>query len=265
MSGTAMPAFYTLSPTFAQNIANMFLTHLNITTTDSEVAHSQLIQLPLEKIMNAHSMLLEYFGLTTFLPVLEKKLPGVNPVILEDPITLMNKGIGRDMEMFIGFTSAECESFRPRFEQIDMVTRINDNPLLVLSPNLIFNAPASDLLNIAKEVEQKYFNGDITMDNYVRSCSDTFYNYPAMKVAQMKQAMGGAPVFLYQFTYEGMPNVIKSAFDINYKGVAHVEDMTYAFKVNSIVGKYITFTPGSKVDLMRKRMTAFVSNFVKCG
>ncbi|XP_013170836.1 PREDICTED: juvenile hormone esterase-like [Papilio xuthus] len=265
MSGTAMPAFYTLSPVFAQNIASMFLTHLNITSTDPELAHSELIKLPIDKIMNANRMLIDYFGLTTFVPVLEQKIPGVNPVVLEDPITLMNKGVGRNMEMFIGFTTAECESFRPRFEQIDMITRINENPLLVLSPSILFNAPPSDLLNIAKEVEQKYFNGEPTMDNYIHSCSDTFYNYPALKIAQMKQAMGGAPVFLYQFSYEGKANVIKTAFGINYKGVGHVEDMTYVFKVNSIMGKYITFPSGCKDDLMRKRMTTFVSNFVKCG
>ncbi|CAK1583915.1 unnamed protein product [Parnassius mnemosyne] len=265
MSGTAIPTFYTTSPAYAKFIANMFLSQLSINTTEPEEAHRQLIQIPIEKIMNANSLLIDQMGLTTFLPVVENHFPGVTTIIDEDPEILMAQGRGKDTPMLVGFTTAECESFRPRFEQIDILTRLNENPLLMISPNVIFNTPTSDLLNIAKRVEQRYFNGLPSMDKYIKCCSDTYYIYPAFKLAQRRVAMDGAPVFLYQFSYEGEFNVIKEANGIKYKGVGHVEDLTYVFRVNSMLGSHISFPPSNDDDMMKGWMTKIVRNFVSCS
>ncbi|CAH2044894.1 unnamed protein product, partial [Iphiclides podalirius] len=262
MSGTAMPTFYTTSPAFAQFIANMFLTHLGVNGTDPEAAHRQLVNIPIEKIMNVNSLLLDQFGLTTFMPVVESQFPGVTPVLDEDPQVLLAEGRTKYTPMLLGFTSAECESFRPRFEQIDIITRINENPLLMLSPNVIFNTPTGDLLDIAKRVEQRYFNGSPSMDKYISCCSDTYYIYPALKLAKNRRKMNGAPTFLYQFSYEGESSVIKEANGIQFKGVGHVEDMTYMFRVNSIVPPNV---PPSTDDAMRERMTRTVRNFMYCS
>lgn len=265
MSGTGISGFYSSSPVYAQQLSTLFLTILGINATDPAAeVHSQLIQMPVEKINEANKLMLNQFGLTTFVPTVESEFPGVTRILEEDPEVLVAKGRGKDVPLVIGFTDAECEVFRRRLDQINISSKINDSPVLTVPANIIFTTLPEFLPDIAKKIDQKYYNGTADTDGFIEFCTDGFYQYPALKLAESRAASGGAPVFLYRFSYDADYSVFKDALDIQYKGAAHIEDLTYLFRVNSMLGIHNSFPPIDRDDLMKDWMTTFVTNFMQC-
>nr|XP_026486674.1 juvenile hormone esterase-like [Vanessa tameamea] len=265
MSGTGIPSFFTTSPAYAEVVANLFLSNLGINATDPEDIHRQLIDTPLQDIMKANKQIQDQIGIVAFLPVVESSFPGVTTILDNDPDVLISKGCGKNIPLIVGFTTAECEVFRPNFVKMDILSRIKENPLLILSPNLIYKVPINVALDLAQTVEKRYFDGTPTMDKYIRSCSDTFYVYPAMKLAERRVLMQGAPVFLYQYSYEADFNVMKEARGLSYKGATHVEDLTFVFRANAMDGVKGFSPPTRKDELMANWMTMFVKNFMYCN
>lgn len=264
MSGTGIPSFYTTSPAYAKFVATLFVSSLGINATDPEEIHQQLIATPIEDIVESNKQLQEKFGLVVFAPVVETPFPDVTTILDEEPEILISKGSGTNIPMLIGFTNMECETFRHNFEKFDILTQLEMNPLLILSPNLIFKLPPQSALELAQKVDKRYFDGAPTMDKYIKGCSDTYYVYPAIKLAEKRAAMGGAPVFLYQYSYEADFSVIKESMGLDFKGAGHIEDMTFVFRANAMEGVR-GFSQRTQNDKrMANQMTAFVKNFMCC-
>lgn len=264
MSGTAASTFYSSSPTFAQVMSKYLLTILGITSTDPDDIHRQLINLSADKLSEANKKLLDITGLTTFVPIVESPLPGVTTIIDDDPEILLANGRGKHIPLLVGFTTAECETFRKRLEEFELLKKVQANPALIVPPRTLFNIPPKFVMDAAKKVNRKYFNGTITMDSFVKSCSDAYYEYPALKLAKKRAETGGAPVFLYRFAYEGRSNVVKEATGQNYDGVGHIEDLTYVFRANAVLNAPGAVQPSVDDICMKNLMTEFFVNFMTC-
>ncbi|XP_041968873.1 juvenile hormone esterase-like [Aricia agestis] len=265
MSGTAVPSFYTTSPMYAKLVAGLFTAALGINDTDPEEVHRRLVALPLDALMAANARVQDLIGVTAFMPVVEAEHGGVRRILDEDPETLLLRGRGSGVPLVIGHTSRECETFRPVFEAIDLMTRLKANPTLLLSPDLIYKTTPNVSLDLAKEVERRYFAGAPTMDEYLRACSDTYYVYPALKVADIRQRTGGAPAYLYDFSYESACGVIRSAFHLNFTGASHMEDLTFVFKPTAYrPSPPCTASAGPDYQLSECLTTIF-NNFMYCG
>ncbi|XP_034833983.1 juvenile hormone esterase-like isoform X2 [Maniola hyperantus] len=265
MSGTGIRSFHTTSPVYAEIVANLFLSNLGLNATDPEDIHQQLVKMPLQDIMEANKLVQDTLGIIAFLPVVESPFPGFTTILDNDPEILVSKGYGKDIPLIIGSTNKECESFRPNFEKFDILSRIMENPTLILSPDLLFKVPPKVAVDMAKRTIKRYFNEEPTMDKYLKSCSDTFYVYPALKLAEKRALQHGAPVFLYQFTYTADFSAIKESKGLKFKGAGHVEDMTFVFRPNSMEGTK-GFSPPTPTDqLMAGWMTKFVKNFMYCN
>ncbi|XP_072929597.1 juvenile hormone esterase-like [Epargyreus clarus] len=262
MSGTAIPSFYTTSPAYAQFVSNVFLTGLGIDSKNPEEVHNQLIEMPLEKLMQVHNSIQDQFGISVFFPVVETPFPNFTTILTDDPETLLAKGEGKDIPLMVGFTNAECYSMLPRLKEIDIMSLIKTNPILIESPQLIYTKPQASL-DIARQIQARYFHGEPTIEQYIKSCTDSNFIYPAMKVAQIRAKVGGAPLYLYEFSYEGDFSVIKEANKINFKGAAHLDDVTYAFRVNSILGP--DYKASRNDRNMQHWMVHFVKNFIRCS
>lgn len=264
MSGTAISGYYSPTPVFAQTVSQLFLRLLDINSTDTEYIHRQLIELPIEKINEAHSILLDQFGITTFVPTVETDFPGITRVVDDYPEALISKGRGKDVPLIIGFTDVECEVFRPRLEQIDIASRIKDNPLLNVPADVVFTTPSDMLPLIVKKIEQQYYNETISTQTYINYCTDSYYKYPALKLSEQRSSPDAAPVFLYQFAYDGYPSVLREALDLTYKGAAHIEDLTYVFRTNSMLTTRNSLPPSARDSLMKDWITNFLTNFMHC-
>lgn len=262
MSGTALPTFYALTPNYASYIASLFLNKtLVLPTNDPDEIHRQLVDMPIDKIMEANKQLMAVMGITTFFPVIEAPLPGVTRIIDDDTEILLRNGRGKDVPLLIGHTDVECESFRPAFENIKLLTRIAQNNLTLLPLNVVFSNifKPEALRPYVEKIAKIYFNGHVTMDNYIHLCTQSFFEYPALKVAQYRRESGGAPAYMYRFSYNPDHSVLKKAWRLNYSGAAHIEDLSLVFQINSI-----DVESSINDDIMKNIMTNFIVNFIRC-
>ncbi|CAH0400670.1 unnamed protein product [Chilo suppressalis] len=196
LSGTAFSDFFSSSPLFAKTINSLFLPLIGINATlPADEIHQKLIETPINAIMEANKKLINLFGTTTFTPVVESYQPGITPILEDDPEVLLDSGRGSEIPLLIGFTDAECESFRPRFKQIDIVAQIEKTPELAVSPRLKFMS-GDQLPVVAELMHNKYFNDTLDYDSFLRLCTDQYVKYPALKLAS--KSSGKAPVFMYR-------------------------------------------------------------------
>ncbi|KAL4707350.1 hypothetical protein ACJJTC_005279 [Scirpophaga incertulas] len=259
MSGTAIQSYYTASPKFTQLVTSSFLSLLDLGSVSHEEAYDRLVEMPFDVIMNASTKLLAQFGVTTFVPVVESKYPNVTAIIEDDPEVLLEKGYGKDIPLVIGFTNVECETSRYRLADIDIVNRYNENPSIGLSPHLLFTKPSDEIRNMSQKVSLRYFNGKpATLDEFIKLCTETYFQYPALKLARLRAASRGAPVWLYKFAYNADYSALKISKNMTYVGAGHSEDMTTLFKTNSLD------VPHSNNDKkMIKTLTDLLVSFVK--
>lgn len=260
MSGTAIPSYYTTSPKFTQQVTDSYLTILGLNGTDLDTVHDRLVRMPIEVLHNASGLLLAQFGITTFVPVVESPLPNVTAMVTDDPEILIANGNGNDIPLVIGFTSDECETNRPRLIEINAVELCNSNPLMALSPHLIYTLPLEMTSAMAEKVSARYFGGEATMDKFISLCTDTYFKYPALRVARARAAGGGAPAFLYRFGYEAEQGPFRQAFNLSFAGAGHAEDLTHVLKVNSW-----PLEETSLDNSMKEWLSDMVANFVKKG
>ncbi|VVC92314.1 unnamed protein product [Leptidea sinapis] len=265
MSGTAIPSFYTTSPIYANFVTNMFLQNVGINSTDPEEIHRRLVTMNIQQMMNANRIVQDQIGVTAFLPVVETPFSGVTTILDEDPQVLLSRGVGKDIPLLIGYTSAECEFFRPNFEKIDIVSQIKQNPLMLLPINKIYSLPPKIGLEYAKNIEKRYFNGETTMSKYIKYCTDVYYEFPALEISSRRPAfLDAAPVFLYKFSYQPDYSVLKEGKGLMYKGACHGEDLTFILKPNSDKSLQDLYTPLSRDSLMKDWMTWMIHLFVYC-
>lgn len=262
MSGTALPSFYALTPNYASYLASKFLNQtLDLPTNDPEEIHRQLVDMPIERIMEANERLMAELGITTFFPVIESPLPGVTRIIDEDAEISLRNGRGKDIPLLIGHTDVECESFRPAFEKIEILKRISQSNLTLLPLNVAFSNmfKSEVLLPHGDKIAKLYSNGQFTMDNYIHLCTQAFFEYPALKVAQYRRETGGAPAYMYRFSYNPDYSVLKKVWHLNYSGAAHMEDLSLVFQINSV-----DVESSVNDDTMKDIMTNFIINFIRC-
>ncbi|KAJ8714298.1 hypothetical protein PYW08_007918 [Mythimna loreyi] len=267
MSGLANGGFYTASPAYAQTVATMFLQQVGIKATDADEIHKQLVHMPLEKIMEANRIVQFTTGLVSFVPVVEAEHTGVTRILDDYPETLIQRGRGKDLPLIVGTTSKECEFFRGRFNYLGFVGIIENNPVAALPPSITYSVSESSALNLSEAVMAKYYEGGVTMDKLILSCKDLNFLYPAFKLAEWRAAQGAAPLYQYQFAFDSDFNAIKFGLMLTYEGGgAHIEDLTFVVRVNSLMDKdEKSFPPRSRDDLMKHWMTTFVVNFMRCS
>ncbi|CAB3249588.1 unnamed protein product [Arctia plantaginis] len=262
MSGTAISSLYSPSPLFAKFIKNLLLAVLDIKATDPDEIYQQLIDLPAEKLVDANKKLLDQFGLTTFVPTVETSFPGVTPILDDYPENLLARGRGKDIPLLIGYTDAECETFRKRLEEFDIVKKSITNKPIIIPPKYLFTVPPNAIPDVAMKINKRYYNGKVTLDGFVQSCTESFFEYPFLKVVEEYEKINGPAVYAYKFSYRNDSSVLKTE-GLKYDGAAHIEDMTYVFKTNSMVD--IRKPDRNDSDSMKNFMTEFIVNFMSCS
>lgn len=264
MSGTAIESFYAASPENAAMIAKAFLSNLGINSTDSVCIHKQLTELPLENIMESFTIVQHDFGTTSFSPVVEGAYPGVTRILEDYPSELLARGRGSEYPLLLGFTNHEFEFSRWLNINFDMVKRVEQDHTLLLFPPLRFRVPEDVQSQLADRVYDRCFKGNATMDELIECQSDINIIYATFKLAELR-AIQGAPAYLYQYSYESERSLIEEGLWITYDGASHIEDLTYVFRVNSLLDKHIvSFPPKNTDDQMKNWMTTFVTNFMQC-
>ncbi|CAG9789556.1 unnamed protein product [Diatraea saccharalis] len=263
MSGTAFSGFISTSPVFATTINRLFLPMLGIDPTlPADDIHHRLIETPVDKIMAANKKLLDIFGLTTFVPVVESPLPGIQAVLDNDPEVLVDSGRDSRVPLLIGFTKDECDTFQHRLREIDIIEQVKNLPSLAVSSRLTFKA-GKKLSMITEAFRARYTNATVDWNSFMRLCTDQYYKYPPLKLAWTRST-ASASTFLYRFSYGGSPSIWKVRRGMQQSGASHVEDLTYVFRTSQL-GPLADDELSAYDDnaRMRDTMTDFVVNFMR--
>ncbi|KOB74303.1 Juvenile hormone esterase-related protein [Operophtera brumata] len=245
--------------------SGMFLRELGINQTDPVLIHRELIKLPLLKIMHANTAVQFKTGVTSFNPIVESKLPEVTTILDEDPLALIAKGRGCEYPQLVSFTNNEMAYSRWLIYKKSILPILNQDPTAIVSPRLAFTLPKEEIKEIAEKIGQRYYNGSPTVDGVIKYFSDMFFKQPALKLAEWRAAAGGAPMYIYQFSYEPSHSPIKAAHWVDYSGAAHMDDLSCVFRVNSMLGNYKSYPPKNKDDLMKCWMVNVITNFMTCS
>ncbi|XP_011557003.3 juvenile hormone esterase [Plutella xylostella] len=265
MSGAAARGFVASSPVYAAFAAETFLQMLGVNGSDPEQARRELQAAPAERLHDVAALLQDLFGLSVFYPVVEAPHAGVEPVLDDDPEALVSKGRGSDIPLMIGFTENEWESFRPRFVEISIVDILQMKEEVLLPPGVLYKSDPKDLKSKLDLVKARYFpNNETTLDEFGQLLTESYFQYPALFTAQRRLALGGAPAFLYQFSYRGEHRAIENQ-GFQYGGAVHLEDVLYVFKVNSkaqIPDEKLQDSTDSK---MQHWMTMLFTDFMRTG
>lgn len=267
MSGAAGRSFFSASPIAATMAAGLVLDRLNLTAADPETTRRCLVATPVERLRKIAVELQDLAGITDFVPVVEDDHTSVRPIILRDLDEAILEGAGSDIPRIIGFAENECLSFSRRFAEIDIVARLESNPVIAVPPSLIYRTPPWRLVELARRVSARYFPDGPSLERFVRYCSDAYFVYPALHAAESAAVVGGE-VYLYRFGYNGGGSELLQEAT-GYKCgdpprscgmTAHIEDLLYVFRPESISGNYTR-----EDDDMRHWMTTLFGNFASRG
>uniref|UniRef100_A0A1L8D6R0 Carboxyl/cholinesterase-020a n=1 Tax=Plutella xylostella TaxID=51655 RepID=A0A1L8D6R0_PLUXY len=260
MSGVAYPAFFTTSRVYSDVLAYSYLSLLGIRTEDPEVIQRDITAASVSRSLAVTKILQEMTLLGSFYPIVEKKIEGVKRLVDKDPDVLLGKGRGKDLPMLIGFTAAECETFKPNFIESDIVYKVPDTLILTVPICALFMSSPSEIFKKNDTLVKKYMLDKPRLLGLVQLCSESLYSYPALYTALRRAEMNAADTYVYKFEYEGSTRPLeRPGFPLN--GVGHGEDLLYVFKPNSKAT--VPWAPQDK--RMREWMLNFFAHFIKDG
>lgn len=262
MSGTAY-SFIGPSPLNAALLAYSLTKYLKINTTNADEIFIKLLTMSAADITDAATMILDERGIMNFNPVIESIHDNINAVLPDDIDRLIEKDNAMDVPKILGFTENEAISFRKRFEDINILKTINEMPTVLVPLNLIFKLSEENILKVIHMIKSKYFSEEPSMDEFIRYCSDIYFKYPILKVAE--KSIGN--VYLYKFSYHGnASSILQDAglYSCNNttfcNAAGHMEDLLYIFEAHS--GKVFY---GKEDITLKNGLTTLFSNFVKYG
>nr|AQY62719.1 carboxylesterase [Cnaphalocrocis medinalis] len=272
MSGNALANFYTTSPISAKNVSALFLKAMGISSAifkSPKSIHQELIKAPIEKILEANQYVYNKAGLAlTFCPVQEKPQKGFTTMLPKDPEVLLKEGYGKEIASIFGFTNNECQVFKPFMIKGNLEKVLQTSQVAIVPQNLLFTSNVLTIPVLTREIKSEYYNGTTpTLEKYLYECTDAFYKYPVMRIADKRLESGAEPTFVYEFGYHGEDSVIKAAVKSDWPGAGHGEDVTYFFRVNWFLGpsKVDELAQSNPDSKMKEWMTTFIANFVRTG
>ncbi|GBP59022.1 Juvenile hormone esterase [Eumeta japonica] len=257
MSGAAARSFYSSSPANADRISKKLLEQLGISGLPARRLAEELRIAPVERLVEATRRLQDQEGFVTFVPVVEA---GAAPVVPSDPETsAMNVTAGAHVPVLIGFTAAEGNTFRRRFQELQIVNVTSANALAMVPLSLLFRLPPEKATAAAAALTRRYYYAAPSLDGLVQFTSDAYFVYPALKAAQWAAARGG-PVYLYRFSYESEARVLQAAAGLDWTGAGHVQDLLSVFRTNAF--PEAEPPPDSADAWMRNLMVRLFGDFI---
>ncbi|XP_077284833.1 juvenile hormone esterase-like [Arctopsyche grandis] len=208
---------------------------------------------------------MNYFN---FVPSVENVIADEELLLPDTPEALLKRGSYNQIPTLVGFNSDEGLL---DFKHIKNVPKYLDS----LNDIFEYLLPA-DLLKCVKDPQKKkdilerikqfYFNGrrisSDTIRNYVDMIGDILFTYGVQKSVHIKSKHLDAPIYYYQFAYNGAIGLSKNYISYNITGVAHADDLPYVFKF-AIVDPIFQYD--DEVKAVSKTMVTLYTNFLKYG
>ena len=194
------------------------------------------------------------------MPCVEKKIPGVEPVLNDLPFNLFNK-TPKNIPLMYSTTDREG------LYLIDEDTKESleaYNKCVAFGDNFVFPSKKEEL-KISEKVKEYYFGKDAISEKTIMKLSELYthlyFEAPVIFEAEMLAKTIDAPVYSLYFTYSGGRNFIKFWTKYkNEKGATHADDLLYIFS-----GTIWPFRVNNKDEILIDRLTTMLTNFAKYG
>lgn len=136
-----------------------------------------------------------------FVPCVENDIAGVEPIITQFPVEIIESGNYTKVPMIIGFNDNEGIFFVSK----DYGTSLNNvDAAETLQPDLVF--PSEEAKNLTVErIQRHYFSSakdELIMD-MVDLYSDIHFKFPSVVESEMYARTTDQPIFYYLFKYSG--------------------------------------------------------------
>ncbi|XP_019541630.3 carboxylesterase 5A [Aedes albopictus] len=266
-SGTALApfAFQTNPKFYADRFANIFGL-----SSDSAVYVDQLRTLPASSFIPFQEALLtipvpRFMRPLDFAPSTEPASSPESRALTTDPMSLM-RSRQHTVPFLMGYNDLEGSFFTTVEFAVDQTVfdQFNNNPDLFVPFfwNINTGSPASSAVSSA--FQQHYFNnqqlGLPLFFEWSKYYGDHLFLFPVHYTAQV-HAQSLAPVYYYQFSYDGDLNLFKKSLGITLPGAIHVDEIPYLFELAEEMGAEVP--PGSHAITVSDRMVRMWANFAK--
>nr|AII21985.1 odorant degrading enzyme CXE11 [Sesamia inferens] len=196
-----------------------------------------------------------YYG---FVPTVEAPADW-EPFLSKPPYELLTKGEFHKVPYITGFCSREG------LIMISHKKVILDKFLQqkVFTDYFPFHLTGSESTIIEQRLKRNYLEAEKLYPDQDAYAIDFFSDVDfigGIYVAATLMAKHNAPIFMYEFSYDGGFNYIKKCFDIKLQGACHGDDGGYIAKSNKLTG------PFTDLDrAVRNTMNQMWVNFAGCG
>ncbi|XP_062535949.1 carboxylesterase 4A-like [Armigeres subalbatus] len=268
-SGTALATFaFQANPKFyAQRMANIFGF-----SSDSAVYVDQLRSLPAESFVPFQELLYtipvpRYLRPLDFAPTAEPASAPEPRALTTDPMTLM-RSRQHTVPFLVGYNDFEGSFFTVVEFLVDqtVLNQFNANTDLFVPFYWNINAGSPTSAAVSNAFSRHYFNYQPLSLNLFFEWShyygDHLFLFPIHYTAQI-HAQGQAPVYYYQFSYDGDLNLFKKLLAITDPGATHTDELPYFFEMAYQMGADIP--SNSHARTVSDRMIRMWTNFAKHG
>lgn len=239
-------------------VANL-VKKLEITTEDPKQLIKDLQSVDAEKLVRLAFTVLDEEDIQNgemfpFVPVVEKKFPGIEPFLSEEPLELLTSGDFTQVPTITGFCENEGGLFKIHYGQ---------NTEKLKERNFIDYLPSSfrvDRVHFDLRLRETYNQKD-DMEAADAFLSDLCFLSGINESLINRLRNNHMENYIYLFAYDGTINFIKVLYKLKDKGAYHGDDTTYLG--DCIFVKHIK--PSDKDTLTRKRMVQMWTDFAKSG
>lgn len=219
-----------------------------------------------EKMDKNESPVANYFH---FAPSIEEYIEGEEILLHDTPERLLESGEFEQIPSLVGFNTDEglhlLKNVKNFAQHLDSMNDVFE----YLQPPDLFRCNKSPQIkkSILNRIKQFYFGNQRisinTLHSFIDMVGDVFFSNGVFKSVYFKsQHLSNAPLYLYEFAYDGPAGLSKNYIHSNISGVAHADDIAYVFKFsvfNSI------FEADKKVQTVSRNLLTLYTNFLKYG
>ncbi|CAH2233124.1 jg13988 [Pararge aegeria aegeria] len=207
----------------------------------------------------------QYRGLPEqFIPNVEKKFPGVEAFITENPVNMLVEGKVNRVPLMLGYNSGEgLIVLKDHLTKLDVY---NKEPSYYVPREIKGRVSKDQLKEFGDRIKEFYFGRrNITKDDLntiVDMQTDMHFSYNTHRFAHLYAKLR-EPVYLYSFNLVTDLNIIKIALDLtNLKGVSHADELWYLF-YNYLNDEF--YAEQERLRDIVFRVTKLWVNFAKTG
>ncbi|XP_067007332.2 esterase FE4 [Anabrus simplex] len=203
-----------------------------------------------------------------FTPTLEIEVEGVERFLPASSLELLESGLYDGVPYMTGVTKDEgliAWQFAD-LKNPETLTRIDNNFGRVVLPDTRLPENYSKKDQAVSKLRHYFLKDkpltEKTLPGFIDMCSDLWFSEQVETTVKKMAKLAKAPLYYYQFSFDGSFNTCKVKGNLPAPGVWHLDELGYLFSTTAIETRAI---PDPASVLTRSRMLKLWTNFAKTG